>query len=609
MKPFKISRYFFLLVAVIIFSIIAGPATAQTPPPEKNTVYVIGNMDGMFDFPVLAYSVVGNDIQLAGTINTPMHDMGSVGLAFDRNNEHLMISFEAFNGVEVIDTSDGSSLGAITLWGTDNIAGMVVHQDRGHLYVVDRREQDVFVFDTTTFALVEQWVLPTGIGAYGIDLWGDWLFVTSPGTPASPYYTVHYYDIDTHAQVGSFTVSHPVAAIAVTDYPEPLVFLQGHNGSFGTSPYFIKYALNSGVEELLTVGSDPKGVTLNPATELAYSVVDNLVRVIDTATMSILHTEQLHFTWNPSDIVATAIPIVDQVQKTCTTHPDGNITKGDTVKFNIQIQNRYALAIRVLSLSDTYDSSQLTFVSATLIETGSSLAPSINNPGYLEFANLIVAFGNYLPPGEYFNVRITFKVAEDCNSIVQGTNTAMIFNVEDILGESIPDASGQFDYEIDCLCYNNLDCDDGMFCNGVEVCLANGQCDESPGNPCPIDDGIWCNGTETDECIEGIDECGHENEPCKDDGQWCNGSNICDEDNKTCTKTDPPCITDGLFCNGGEFCNEVFDKCEHGGNPCNPGQQCNEKTDECVDFESDDDDNNAGPDISDEDDDEGGCCG
>ena len=95
---------------------------------------------------------------------------------------------------------------------------------------------------------------------------------------------------------------------------------------------------------------------------------------------------------------------------------------------------------------------------------------------------------------------------------------------------------------VSCLCVDNP-CDDGEFCNGSEICKANG----------------------------GVVVCEDGTPPC-DDG-------YCDEELDVCQ----PCITDdhcedGLFCNGTEFC-ELF-KCFHRGNPC--PELCDEELDECI---------------------------
>ncbi len=67
-------------------------------------------------------------------------------------------------------------------------------------------------------------------------------------------------------------------------------------------------------------------------------------------------------------------------------------------------------------------------------------------------------------------------------------------------------------------------CDDGEYCNGTEVCdLALGCI--SPGNPC--DDGLDCT---IDECVEASQSCTHtpDDALCFDDGLFCNGLELCD---------------------------------------------------------------------------------
>ena len=128
--------------------------------------------------------------------------------------------------------------------------------------------------------------------------------------------------------------------------------------------------------------------------------------------------------------------------------------------------------------------------------------------------------------------------------------------------------------------------DDGMFCNGEEGCDEdNDQC--SAGTlPCP-DDGDFCNGTES--CNELDDACTHSGEPCTDDGAYCNGTESCDEDNDQCVSSGDPCTDDGTYCNGTESCDEDNDQCASSGDPCtddgvfcNGDESCDEDNDQCV---------------------------
>jgi len=134
-------------------------------------------------------------------------------------------------------------------------------------------------------------------------------------------------------------------------------------------------------------------------------------------------------------------------------------------------------------------------------------------------------------------------------------------------------------------CANHSDCNDNLFCTGVETCNAGAcasgaapcpgqQCDEG-GDVCVeclvdphCSDNVFCNGVETcngDTCVVGTDPC---------PGQ------MCEEVSDSCVD----CLaagdcSDGLFCNGAESC--VGGSCLAGAQPC-PGQFCDEQSNVCL---------------------------
>jgi hypothetical protein len=99
-------------------------------------------------------------------------------------------------------------------------------------------------------------------------------------------------------------------------------------------------------------------------------------------------------------------------------------------------------------------------------------------------------------------------------------------------------------------CQINSDCDNGVFCDGQEICT-NGVC-QSGSDPCP------------------------------DNEQFCDGTESCDEDSDQCMHSGDPCIEDGYFCNGITHCDEVIDQCISSQNPCSPGEQCDEEMRGCT---------------------------
>jgi hypothetical protein len=160
---------------------------------------------------------------------------------------------------------------------------------------------------------------------------------------------------------------------------------------------------------------------------------------------------------------------------------------------------------------------------------------------------------------------------------------------------------------------NGSPCDDGLFCNGSEVCTA-GVCGSSSGDPCPgangdgncaetcdeasntctapdpdgvpCDDGIYCNGSEV--CTAGL--CGSSSgDPCPGADGDGDCSESCDEVMQTCTAPDldgSPC-DDGFYCNGTEICTAGI-CASSSGDPC-PGpdgdtdcqESCHESSASC----------------------------
>jgi hypothetical protein len=145
-------------------------------------------------------------------------------------------------------------------------------------------------------------------------------------------------------------------------------------------------------------------------------------------------------------------------------------------------------------------------------------------------------------------------------------------------------------------------CDDGLFCNGIEHCDANGDC--TPGMPLDCDDGVACT---VDSCDEATRACVHKaDDSTCGDGRFCNGAETCDlvagcrtgapphcDDGVNCTvdscdsasdsclhAPDDGLCQNGLFCDGAEVC-DAGAGCVGGADPC-PGSLCRESDDRCV---------------------------
>lgn len=125
-------------------------------------------------------------------------------------------------------------------------------------------------------------------------------------------------------------------------------------------------------------------------------------------------------------------------------------------------------------------------------------------------------------------------------------------------------------------------CNDGAFCNGVEVCHRKKGC--QPGTPPECNDGSECT---DDSCDPATNACKFEDDSSCDDGNFCNGIERCDPVNGGCLAGTPPNCNDGISCTtdscdpqagacvnapNNQFCQNEF-YCD-GVETCVPGQGC-----------------------------------
>ncbi|MCH7781208.1 MAG: lamin tail domain-containing protein, partial [Acidobacteria bacterium] len=111
-------------------------------------------------------------------------------------------------------------------------------------------------------------------------------------------------------------------------------------------------------------------------------------------------------------------------------------------------------------------------------------------------------------------------------------------------------------------CGSDADCDDTLFCNGLETCVGL-VC--VPGTPVAIDDGVSCT---DDACDEATDSVLHvANDAVCDDAVFCNGAETCDAV-LDCQVGTPPVVDDGVGCTD-DSCDEVNDVIVHAVNNAN----------------------------------------
>jgi len=172
------------------------------------------------------------------------------------------------------------------------------------------------------------------------------------------------------------------------------------------------------------------------------------------------------------------------------------------------------------------------------------------------FCNMYNSFGN---PTKDF---IAFGAPKTVNnsateSLFPGTQTRddeIIWNIRCNDGTSEAFASENFTFSIEFKeCDTDPDCDDGLFCNGEEYCDGNNECQS--GVAPDTEDNISCT---TDTCDETTDSILHTptNSLC-DNGLFCDGQEVCDPE-LDCLAGTPPVFDDGVGCTV-DSCDEVND--------------------------------------------------
>lgn len=99
-------------------------------------------------------------------------------------------------------------------------------------------------------------------------------------------------------------------------------------------------------------------------------------------------------------------------------------------------------------------------------------------------------------------------------------------------------------------------CDNGLFCDGAEICNPSTGCQSAAAPGC--DDGIACT---VDACVEATDSCRHvpDDSVC-DNGVYCDGEEVCSESGGCEEGEQVTCRPDSFNCSV-ERCDESSDRC------------------------------------------------
>jgi hypothetical protein len=180
--------------------------------------------------------------------------------------------------------------------------------------------------------------------------------------------------------------------------------------------------------------------------------------------------------------------------------------------------------------------------------------------------NSLVGFPNQNKIGDYYHMlsdrvgaglayAATFNGEQDIYFLRVGDCDANgVHDSVDIAGSPRDDCNGNgildaCEEEDPCPgCDETSECDDGLFCNGIEACV-DGGC--RPGVSVACDDGVACT---LDQCSERLSTCVHVSDDSScDNGLSCDGLESC-EPVSGCQPGDPPCSEPQACVEPGAFC-------------------------------------------------------
>ena len=242
---------------------------------------------------------------------------GAVGLAIDTDSEMLFITYEGSNVIQLINATTMTDEGTATAPTANNLAGIVVDQDKQKVYTVDRSTNQLYVYTwnevtkTLTLDGGTYKILPSVTSAHGLalDEINDLLYVGDMVATNN----VRVFSTADWSEQAVYTVSQPVQGIAV-DVTNGIIYT-GHAGwpAYGSLNLLCKYDMTTDIEttvdiRTLTSSEDEDavvGLAVDPTTSLLYITTGNQGsegRVYDDTDMIMVFDSGLNVLKTTDDI-------------------------------------------------------------------------------------------------------------------------------------------------------------------------------------------------------------------------------------------------------------------------------------------------------------------
>jgi uncharacterized repeat protein (TIGR01451 family) len=273
------TKYMLVLLGLLTILVVASLASGKS-------LYV--NIDLNANSPISAYDIQGPPNYLVYQMTSSPTKYGGAGLAIDTDSEILFVTFEGYSTIDIVDAKTLNLLGQVTAPNSDDLAGIVVDQDKQKVYTVDRNTDHLYVYswDATTKTLTNDVttapyyiMLPdiyytgghsAGLHGIALDETNDILYACDVSTTVKIYNTADWSLADT------FNVTQPPMGIAI-DVANGFAYTGNAYGPYGSLGLLSKYDLNTDIEYTsnirnLTGYNDDNcvGLAVDPATSRLY---------------------------------------------------------------------------------------------------------------------------------------------------------------------------------------------------------------------------------------------------------------------------------------------------------------------------------------------------
>jgi fimbrial isopeptide formation D2 family protein len=259
-----------VLLALLATAILT---TAVTTTVTAKSLYVIADILGASESnvqPVQAYDIgVDGTLTFQAQHDIPHSMLGAVGMAIDSDSGYIFITYENGNDIQLLDPLKMANAGRITAPDATDLAGIVYDHEKGLLYTVDRRINNLYVYnwfpETTTLTHVpgSPFALRNA-RAYGIALneIDDLLYVANASNTVTVYRTSDW------NLVNSITLSRIAISIAI-DVKNGFLYT---GGGYAGNMFLTQYHLATGTEKEVQVEPDAgvMGLAVDADTGLIY---------------------------------------------------------------------------------------------------------------------------------------------------------------------------------------------------------------------------------------------------------------------------------------------------------------------------------------------------